>query len=149
MIHALMGTSLRVSKEPLIHMDWSTSTAIVEDTAIHVTIAVLQAMVEYPMSHVFITILPTMAEAAIPPVAIAIAVGTAAIHAATALLLVLISHATRTADATAADPFLVTLTDPLPNRPTLQDVAAAALTVTTIVALIKSLLSAPTHPRPS
>lgn len=147
MIHALMGISLGVSKEALIHMDWSTSTAIVEDTAIHVTIAILQAMVEDAMIHVFITIPPIMAEAIIPPVAIPIAAGTATIRAATALLLVPISHATQTADATAVDPFLVTLMDSLPNRPTLQDVGDAALIVATIMALINSLLSGPSKLR--
>lgn len=143
MIHALMGTSPGVPKKALIPMDWSTSTATVEDTAIHATIAILQAMVEDAMIHVLITIPPIMAEAIIPPVAIPIAAGTATIRPATALLLVPASHATRTADATAVDPFLVTRTDSLPNRLTLRDVGDTVLIVAMNVALINSLLSGP------
>lgn len=147
MIHALMGTSPRVSKEALIHIDWSISTTIVGDTGIQVSIAVLQSMVEDAMIHVFITTPPIMAEAIIPPVAIPIGAGTAMIHVATALLLATVSHVTQTADATALEPFPVTLTESLPNRPSLQDVGDAAPIVAMIVALINSLLPGPSKLR--
>lgn len=147
MIHALMGTSPGVSKEALIHMDWSISTAIVEDTGIHVSMAVLQAMVKDAMIHVFITTPAIMAEAIIPPVAIPIGAGTAMIRLATALLLATVSHVMQTADATAVEPFPMTLMESLPNHPSLQDVGDAAPIVAMIVALINSLLSGPSKTR--
>ncbi|KAK9391011.1 hypothetical protein NXF25_018341 [Crotalus adamanteus] len=140
MIHAFMGTSTGVSKEALIHMDWSIFTAIVKDTGIHVSMPVLQAMVEGAMIHVFITTPTIMAEAIIPLVAIPIGAGTAMIRVATALLLATVSHVTQSADATAVEPFPVTLTESLPDHPSLQDVGHAAPIVAMIALSQKNIV---------